>query len=197
MRKASIIPVFLVLSACGGGGGSTLNPEFVNLRNQGFALVQQYGASGQNLTATANMPDSGTATYSGVAAYRQNTTVPSEIFQNPLTVSEISLTAIFGGTPTISGSLSNFQSSDPSVSFTGSLDLDGTISNNGFTVSINASSNEITQIQNGSSSTGTYTGILNGTFAGTNAEVVFGSGQMSGDFGGGQIVDTNMAFIAD
>lgn len=75
MRKASIIPVFLILSACGGGGGSLApfvpGPQaFTDIVNEHRALEQ--AAGGASVTGSGVTLPTTPATYEGFIVFDTN-----------------------------------------------------------------------------------------------------------------------------
>ena len=90
-------------------------------------------------TPAANVPVSGSATYSGAAAYKADSSIPPDlgypdyenaILTNPEFVSEVKLTANFGSS-SISGVFSNFHSAAAGPLDGGLRITNGTINGNG------------------------------------------------------------------
>lgn len=209
MRKAIIILGFLVLSACGGGGGTAVNPGFLAQQDQLDVLCNRYNCNEINLDDYSNYNDVvdvlSEVTYSGVAAYiavrrSDSPPTPEVIFDRPFTTSEIVLMADFDMADlTVGGTLTNFQPSSPNETITGSLDITGDISfgatplgkaviddavvTGTLTVSSPATTQDIT-----------YAGTVDAIFLGADAKGVIGNDGVL-DGGGDSLV--YFTFIAE
>jgi hypothetical protein len=165
------------LSACGGSGTSG-GPSFSSLSSTGQSILSQYGSA--PATDVANMPTSGTATYSGVAAYSTDSGDPAYLALYAQTLSQLELNADFG-TSTISGRAYNFKTIRPGASIDGQINVNGTISGNTFNADVSGSTREsVDAIQNYQVN---YTGNVQGEFVGSGADAVRGTGSAIGDAG--------------
>lgn len=130
---ASLLPV--VLAGCGGGGGSVSAIDEVIDDTADFrtSFIQA------DPTPIENMPRSGSASYSGVAAYAENDDIQFDdsgvTILNASIVSDVTLETNFG-TGDVTGDFSNFKAADGRV-INGSLPLDeGKITDNFLTADV-------------------------------------------------------------
>ena len=163
-----------ILSACGGGGGGA---SFDSISTRGLTLLATYGTA--PVTDVANMPTSGTAVYSGTAAYSTDYNTAAGIATNATSVSEVSLVAYFANS-TMSGSSQNFKAFDPNVSMSGRINVNGSITGNEFIAAVNGT---VTESGYGLTIPVNYSGAVEGVFVGTNADAVRGLGNATGDLG--------------
>jgi hypothetical protein len=178
------------LTACGGGGGDdevvlTPSPEsFATLRSDFDSLLSTYDAA--TVTPLANVPNAGSATYSGSAVYSNVDTDPNAIIANPTSASAVEITADFGAGE-VGGRLHDFRSVDPTVIIGGDLALvNGVIQNNTVAADI-LGSLTIDGIER--DHTG---GRLLGSFLGQNADALGGP-----ILEGGSPTKYNGAFVAE
>lgn len=166
----------VTLSACGGsstGGGQS---SFEQLSAEGTDLIARYGNA--PTTALSAMP-TGTATYSGYAAYSTQFSSPADIVQFAETLSEVELTANFD-TSALNGRAFNFRYVDPAYQVSGDLAIAGNITGNSFDASI---SGTLTESFEGASLPVNWNGNLSGEFVGSNADALRGTGTATGDAG--------------
>ena len=142
---AALVP--LALGACGSSSSTdrTVPPveppptraSFDQVANKAKSLFDQQ--VDLDYTPAANVPVSGSATYSGAAAYKADSSIPPDldypdyenaILTNPEFVSEVKLTANFGSS-SINGVFSNFHSAAAGPLDGGLRITNGTINGNG------------------------------------------------------------------
>jgi hypothetical protein len=179
-----------LLTACGGGGGS--GASFESISSKGLSLLATYGTA--PVTDVANMPSSGTANYTGTAAYSTVYSTAAGIAQNATSVSDVSLVADFANS-TMSGSSQNFKSYDPNISMSGRINVNGNITGNEFSAAVNGT---VTESGYGLTIPVNYSGAVGGVFVGTNADAVRGLGSATGDLGiYGSDVNVNVLWGAE
>jgi hypothetical protein len=142
--------------------------------------------AGFSRTPQANMPVTGTATYSGAAAFRKNSEMDDAldssdyvnlIKYNPTMVSEVQLTATFApGFGQIQGQFYNFQSA-------GTGQIDGQAS---FSEEYNATTRTFNGAVEGGIDSSDVSGTVIGEFLGDDAEHIQGSIDLQ--FGGNEFV---------
>lgn len=139
-----------------------------------------------SVTPAANMPSSGSATYSGFATG----TVDISALLTDTVLADASLTAVFsGGGGTISGSLSNFTAASGAV-MSSSLSLSaGTITGNGISADIDG-------VLGYDGDTITINAALVGAFFGTSATAISGGITGTTDMGSGYSGSTSMTLFA-
>jgi hypothetical protein len=165
------------LSACGGSGTSG-GPSFSSLSSTGQSILSQYGSA--PTTDVANMPQSGTATYRGVAAYSGDSSDPAYLAAHAQTLSQLELNADFG-TSSISGRAYNFKTIRPGASVNGQIDINGTITGNTINATLTGSTQE--SFESIQDYTVNYSGNVQGEFVGSGAEAIRGTGSAIGDAG--------------
>lgn len=169
----------LALAGCGGSGGS--DPVAPPTRVEtATALNERW----KDVDATATMPKSGTATYSGTALIGNDVSMDALLADHRLTA-DANLTASFSTTATtVSGGFDNFQTaSGDAVAGAITLDSDAAVMGSGLTAGLS-----------GTIGADEVTGDLTGFFRGENADAVTGSftgGNLAGggDFQGAFIVE--------
>ena len=178
---AAVVP--LALGACGSSSSTdrTVPPveppptraSFDQVANQSRSLFDEQ--VDLDYTPAANVPVSGTATYSGAAAYKTESNIPPDlnypdyenaILTNPEFVSEMKLTADFGSS-SISGVFNNFHSAAAGPLDGGLRIINGKIDGNGF-------SGDISGNVALPGAVGRATGTTDGNFVGDGAEYVLG-----------------------
>jgi len=190
VRNAITVGVIgTMLGACSGSSGSSTSPAEPPVTPPPTrATFEQLALQGRNLfdenidipyTVEANLPSSGTATYSGVASFKSVENVPDGlgfpeydtlIVMNPEIMSELTLTADLGAS-TIGGKLTNFQSAEFGA-LSGEVNLsNGTIDRSGPEPFISA---DVAGAVGTPGNQLAYTGELEGNFVGENAEFAYG-----------------------
>ena len=164
-----------ILSGCGGGGSG--GATFESISTQGQSLLATYGTA--PVTDVANMPSSGTATYSGTAAYSLDYSTAAGIAQNATSVSDVSLVADFASS-TMSGSATNFKAYDPNISLDGKINVNGVITGNEFLAGVTGT---VTETGYGLKIPVGYSGTVAGEFVGNNADAIRGLGTATADLG--------------
>ena len=181
LATAALVP--LVLGACGSSSSTdrTVPPveppptraSFDQVANQAKSLFD--AQVDLDYTPVANVPVSGTATYSGAAAYKADSSIPPDldypdyqnaILTNPEFVSEMKLTANFESS-SIGGVFSNFHSAAAGPLDGGLRISNGTIDGNGFSGDISGNVGVPGAVR-------PAIGITYGGFVGDGAEYVFG-----------------------
>lgn len=185
LATAALVP--LVLGACGSSSSTdrTVPPveppptraSFDQVANQARSLFNEQVDI--DYTPDANVPVSGSATYSGAAAYKADSSIPPDldypdyqnaILTNPEFVSEVKLTANFGSS-SISGVFSNFHSATAGPLDGGLRISNGTIDGNGFSGDVSGNVGVPGAVR-------PAIGIAYGGFVGDGAEYVFGDVEM-------------------
>lgn len=159
----------LFVSACGGSETSG-GPSFSTMSATGNQLLAQYGSA--PATDVNDMPQAGSATYKGVAAYSSEFSDPADIAQYADTLSELELNANFA-TAEMTGRAYNFKNVDPTYTIDGQVNVNGTITGNTFDAAVSGTTQESVP---GASATVTYDGSVQGEFVGSGAEAVRGDG---------------------
>ena len=158
----------LALAACGGGSTSNGAASYTSIASEGQRLIVKY--QNEHFTSVSNMP-TGSATYTGVAGFRSDTSNINAIIDNPTTISKAKISANFDNN-TISGELTDFVDIFGERA-TGKVAIEnGVISGNGFTATLAGS-------LTGYGETAPVLGNLSAGFVGPNAEAVYG--EMSGN----------------
>lgn len=191
-KNLSSLAIALSVGACGGGGtGVSDQASFETLNVSAQGLLERHKSL--SVTDIANMPDSGIATYRGVAAYSSEYSDIDRIIKYAGTLSDLELSADFARS-TLSGRVFNFKNFDATTTVNGHLEVNGTISGNSFSASI---AGETLEIYHGDSVTVSYSGNVSGDFIDSNAESLRGSGSLTGDAGSQGTDNVWMAFSAD
>lgn len=165
-----------LLSACGGGITSG-GPSFDALGLSGQNFIDQYASVA--VTDMENMPNSGTATYKGVAAYSSDYSDPDSIIAHAGSLSELELIADFTKS-SISGRVYNFKNIDATANVEGQLEVNGLISGNNFTATVNGTT---TETYLGDSAVVSYDGSASGNFIGTDSGAIRGTGSVVANAG--------------
>jgi hypothetical protein len=130
----------VVLAGCGGGGGSdtVVVPPSLDGPDATFGQIQsdfntKFAAYDDPFPTTtiAEMPQFGSATYTGSAVFSDLTTDPAAVRANPTRVSRLQLTADFSAAD-VNGRLYNFRATDPATVISGELALSGVVVGNTF-----------------------------------------------------------------
>lgn len=184
IRTTALVILFpFVLGACGSSSSTdpTVPPiepppsraSFEELASLGKSLFDEQ--VDLDYTPAPSMPVSGTATYSGAAAYKTDSSIPLDldypdyetaILTNPEFVSDVELVANFGSA-SITGSFNNFNSAADGP-LNGSLRiLNGTIVGNEFTGDISGRVGTPGAVR-------AAVGTTDGNFVGSGADYVLG-----------------------
>jgi len=114
------------------------------------------------------MPVVGSARFQGAGAASIVGGSPEIILANATSVYEVEANVNFA-TGTFTGQATNFQSTQPGITFSGSIPVTGSISGSGFNGSFNGSLGQ-------QGTTVNYSGSVNGNFVGDNANGMVGTG---------------------
>lgn len=195
-RLALLLAPVALLSACGGGSTTSLSEaSFSQLEDRGLALADRFETA--DVTTVENMPVSGTASYSGVAAYMEGGLLDKTILELTTTdeaslASAMQLNANFSS-GTIDGAFTNFQSDQE-----GYGDVNGRINIRDGEIFENQLIADLDGTIDGGGERGTITGVMGGAFLGRRGQGVGGAMDMVfTDTGTGESLDVTGVFIGE
>ncbi len=163
------------LSACGGSDQNTpINFASLSSDFRAISVAQR----SLDITPIANMPTSGSSSFSGVGAYSVSETNPNMILDNPDILSKVDFNADFARS-TLTGKAHDFRSAN-GEEVSGVLNItNGKITDNIFDADINGTINNRDVPVN-------YSGEAFGLFGGSNAGAIRGGGRATGTSAGYQ-----------
>jgi hypothetical protein len=186
--KLNCLLSLISLSACGSGGSVENIPvTFASLSSEGLAITNRLFEL--DITPIANMPISGSSSFSGVGAYSASETDLERVIMNPDTVSKVDFNANFARS-TLTGKAHDFRSADGGE-VSGVLNItNGNITDNVFDADISGTLNNRGVPVD-------YSGDVIGAFGGNNAGFLAGNGSATGTSAGYQPQTITAVFAAE
>ena len=166
------------LTACGSSEAS-----LEDLQESADALYERIDL--MEATLLSDMPTTGSARYEGVGAYSGTTADPDSIMANPSSYSNVDVNVNFASGQ-VTGSAYNFKSAADDATIDGEITINGNVSGNTIVGTFSGSLQESIDTGDVSVSANVaYNGMVEGAFAGDNADAIaaqlIGVGTVSGE----------------